>query len=215
MVKRIKTDEDEIEATSFDGEDIQTDVADTSDEDTVESANPEFDPMAGADGDDSDMEALLMGLGGGSGNGPSGADEGFDVNFDELVVTLVSQGTYPARILEAEFGKSKSSGNNMITIEWMILKGAFSGRTLRSWVVFTEGNVRRVAQFFKATMGDEAQGSKRVRRADLLNRMAMIEITHGPDNRGETRENINNVLPYEGGVGRHWKSGIGLDDLGF
>jgi hypothetical protein len=183
---------------------------------TTDAPAPDYDPYAGmstrGESDLDPMEALLMGLGGSSAPAGGAGVDGFEINFDELQVKMISEATYPARILSAEFGKSKAGGNNQITIEWMILEGEFAGRTLRSWVTFTEGNVRRVAQFFKAVMGDQAQGNKTVRPQDLLNRMAMIEVTHR-EYLGENRENVNNVLPYKGGVGRFWVAGAGLDTI--
>lgn len=113
----------------------------------------------------------------------------------------IPAGEYHMKIVEAVFGKSKTSGHDMVTVRAVPVDGAYAGRKVRLYVMFPPPGAKTVGQtlHFLKTIGEPYEGEFEWDEANWINKQFMATVGMEMFN-GEPQNKISRVKPLPEGV---------------
>lgn len=121
-------------------------------------------------------------------------------NVEEMKFDLIPKGAYDAKIDEVQFGKSKSSGQPMMTFILTIEGGDYAGRKKYFYASFSQkaikGTKSNLLRIDPNLFSGQFDPQKIVDSGELLGRDIKIKIVHQErtDN-GEMQDSVGSILP--------------------
>jgi hypothetical protein len=124
-------------------------------------------------------------------------------NIAELTFEALPAGQYQGVIDEVSFGKSKSSGQWMLTIIWKVEGGDYDGRKLYQYASFGQKAIRGT----KATLmridpnmfAGKFNPQEIADNGSMLGKRNMLRVTVGEGQNGQANNNVN-VIPNVAGA---------------
>jgi len=135
------------------------------------------------------------------GNPTENEDENlFEINIDESMPELMPEGTYVGKCVDLVKGTSKA-GNPMWTWTFTVIEGPHAGEDLKIWTALTPAAIWKLSETLAAFGLVEAGKPTKFQKADILNVMVNMEVTHDEYN-GKMQASLDKVTPYSGGIGK-------------
>ena len=109
---------------------------------------------------------------------------------------IVPAGQYVAAFIDAEETVSQSSNNPMIVVEVEILRGDQKSRSIRDYLVFTEGAKWKLAQVLVAIGREIPEGEFELAPSDLIGKTCGI-VTIEEEYNGKPQAKIDRYFPLD------------------
>ena len=133
---------------------------------------------------------------------PTETEDDFSVEMpDASSGVKIPDGPYEGRVINFEKSKSKTSGNPMWVVDYVITSGPHSGTEFRSFLALTPAAAWKVAETLRALGFKQKVGEKVVfTKADVMGRRVLLNIELDTYE-GKERSIVKTVEPHPKGPG--------------